>query len=535
MVAPHRLARVIFLVAALALAACSSDDEDRGKVEIVEGFAGLVAGDEPRAVLVGRDILGVGGTAMDAAVAMAFTMTVTMPSRAAIGGGGACVVFDSNVYDDGPSPEAESYSFIVGTGPDGALIPLLPRAMGVLHARHGVLRWEMLLAPAERLARFGHPVSRAFAQDIRDTAGILVANPDLRQRFSNKAGALASEGDVIAQDALSGVLGTLRRQGAGYLYSGPLATRLVAAAQGSGLGYTVEGLAKALPEISEPLRFPLGRDTLFLARPAAGGALLSTQIFGALSDLEDYVDEGPVDQAHMMAEASLRAFAGQPAWMTAEGAAIADLQPLLDSDGLRAFFADYDPLRHKPADSYLPPLTRVVSDPYSAGFVTADRWGGTVACSFSMNGLFGAGRVIPDVGILVAARPRPEASELTPVVVGNEATGDLRFAGLAAGGRAAPAALATVMLLALDDDQPLDVALAAPRVTHIGLPDVTWVEPDQPADVVSGLEARGHRVLEAPRIGLVMALVCLDGILHSDESCEVANDPRGHGLAVRAQ
>ena len=53
------------LLAALG-SACGSDE--RGKIEVVEGFAGLVAGDEPRAVAIGRDILGNGGTAADAAV-----------------------------------------------------------------------------------------------------------------------------------------------------------------------------------------------------------------------------------------------------------------------------------------------------------------------------------------------------------------------------------------------------------------------------------------------------------------------------------
>ncbi|MEE9196347.1 MAG: gamma-glutamyltransferase, partial [Alphaproteobacteria bacterium] len=142
-----------FLVAACA-------DSEPGKFAPVEGFAGIVAGDEPRAVVIGRDILGNGGTAVDAAVAMYFAMSVTIPSRVSMGGGGVCVVFQSN------NELGEAIEFMPRAAPSGGMVPSGMRAMAALHARHGALRWAQLIVPAESLARFGHAVSRSFAKDL---------------------------------------------------------------------------------------------------------------------------------------------------------------------------------------------------------------------------------------------------------------------------------------------------------------------------------------------------------------------------------
>lgn len=515
------------------MGACGSGPE-KGEIAIVEGFAGLVAGEEPRAVAAGRTILGNGGTAADAAVTMYFTMAVTMPSRAGLGSGGLCIAFSGD-RADGRAAAAEVYDFPAGHAGAKFQAPLAARAMALMHARQGVRRWESLLAEGEQLARFGHPVSRAFARDIQDAAGIIMRDEELRESLSNRAGGLAREGDVIVQEELSTAIGGIRSQGAGYLYTGPFAKRFAGAVSSLGQTVTAEELRVALPRIVEPLRVSLGKDVAYFAPPRAAGGLVSAQMWGMLTEVEDFEDANPSERAHLLAEAALTAFADRTAWLEPGGATRKPVDSLLEEDYLEKIFVHFDPQTHKPAADYDPPPAEIVSDPYSAGFIVADRWGDAVACSFTMGGLFGSGQMIPGTGIVLSAPADPAAANLTPLIVGNESTGDLRFAATVSGGLAAPAALVQIMLLAIEDEQTLAQAVAAPRVAQIGLPDVVFAEPGLSPEVRSGLESRGHEVAEAPVVGVVSVLHCPGGILDQSNSCQIVADGRGFGMALRAQ
>src|SRR5215207_1750595 len=111
---PRQL-RSLALVAALLLSACGRSETDRNTEQAAQaanpagmapGRGGLsaiigsasfaaVSADESRAAEVGREILVNGGNATDAAVAMFFALSVTLPSAASLGASGACIVHDS--------------------------------------------------------------------------------------------------------------------------------------------------------------------------------------------------------------------------------------------------------------------------------------------------------------------------------------------------------------------------------------------------------------------------------------------------------
>ena len=204
-----------------------------------QNYLGSVVAGEPNAALTARDILKAGGSAADAAAALAMTLAVTRPSRASLWAGGICIVNDSKDGDQWV------YSFIHPASGEGeAPPPMLVRGMALLHASHGRLHWGAVPAAAERLALLGHPVSRALARDIE------AAPEHFATAFSGRP---LGEGDLLVQPELGRILSRIRLAGPGVFYGGPLAAALMQGAAAAGYRLDEATLGRGLPSDQEPL------------------------------------------------------------------------------------------------------------------------------------------------------------------------------------------------------------------------------------------------------------------------------------------
>ena len=182
-----------------------------------------VAADEPRAAEIGRDIIAQGGKAGDAAAAMAMAMTVTLPSRVGLTGGGVCVVFDA------AKKETRTLDFLPRpANAGGAALPGFLRGVYALHAAMGAMRWEQAVVPAEQLAR-STPVSRALARDIAESGARLSADAEASRVFL-PAGTPLAEGAPLSQPDLAVTLSQVRRSGIAAMYGGPLGGAVAQAA-----------------------------------------------------------------------------------------------------------------------------------------------------------------------------------------------------------------------------------------------------------------------------------------------------------------
>ncbi|WP_307138712.1 gamma-glutamyltransferase [Pseudoroseomonas cervicalis] len=431
----------------------------------VRGFLGAAVADEPRAALVARDVLSAGGTAADAAVAAGFALSVTLPSRAGLGGGGACLVYTHS------RNETEAVLFLpqpaAGGGERPAAVPLMARGLFALHTRNPGRPFEELVSPAEQLARFGASTSRALATDLATVAGPLLADPAARAVFSGPQGGVLREGETLTQPDLATSLAALRTAGVADMHQGAMARRIEDAAPRIGAALPVAALRAALPQMAKPLQLRAGNDVLSFLPPPADGGLAAAAAYQALQ-------AGQAPQA-----AAQRGLAVSARWRQG-GAAPEAL------------------LANPPAGMVAEPLL-----PASASLVTLDRDGNAVSCAFTMNNLFGTGRMLPQLGFLAAAAPgqgRVEPPLLAAAIAHNAPMKAFRYAAASSGQAGAPA------------------ALAVPTAMHLlGR-----------ADVESAVAA-------APEPGRANAIGCAAYMPGDPRACAAATDLRGAGLAVAGQ
>ena len=509
-----------------------------GKEGYIKGFIGGVAADEPRAALEGQKILSAGGSAADAATAVYFTLAVTLPSRASLGGGGVCMVFDHKTKK---IMALDFLSRVPANIPASAsrpsAVPGNPLGIFALHNRFGRFQWESLVVIGEKLARLGTQVSRTLINDLEPVAAALIADPESRGVFLKADGDLISEGTFIRQINLAGVLSNIRRRGPAEFYRGKFSRRFIEGVQAVGGSLSLNDLTAFKPKWKEVLSRKFGFHEINFMPPPASGGLLLAQMFGMLemNDLFDDASEG--GKYHILAETALRSFADRERWLRDDFSVANFPKELISNAHLGKLISNYRANHHLSLNGFKLSPKKGSENPSTTSFVVVDRDGSAVACSLTMNNNFGTGRMAKGTGIMLAAAPTDHAKRpaaLSPIIVRNKHTNNLFFVGAASGGISAPTALINVIARAMIGDKKLSQAISAPRVHHSAMPDITFYEPHLAQKTKSFLIQRGHNVAATPVLGFVNAVYCSGGLPRSPETCSTKSDPRGDGLATNA-
>ncbi|NJC23362.1 gamma-glutamyltranspeptidase/glutathione hydrolase [Arthrobacter pigmenti] len=289
----------------------------------------------------GAEILNAGGTAADAAVAVAAVLTVVEPFYSSVLGGDTWALY----YDAG-TQEATSLN---GVGPVGSKATLedysarageygmhqaiLPGAWDgwMLWLRdHGRLDLREVLAPAIGIARAGYPVSTEMTFWLTQQEVNIRNSPKLSELYLRN-GALVATGQTVTQPDLADTLEALATayddgaassgdeaasHAAGiqaardYFYRGPLAEAIVAYSDEFGGYLTLEDFAGYEAEQVEPISVDWGQGLTVLQNPPNSqgiAMLLALNILKA----EDWTGRSPSDPdvVHRQVEAVKLAYA----------------------------------------------------------------------------------------------------------------------------------------------------------------------------------------------------------------------------------
>ncbi len=320
------------LAAALLLTACSSGTggTDAGPTEPTTAsggssgltFGGLfgsgsdarrvgyAVGDEPHAVKAAADILAQGGSAADAATAAYFTMAVTYPGAAGLGGGGLCLVYDP------ASRRSEAIDFLARNAAAGGAfaVPGNVRGFATLQGRYGALPWQRDVANAEALAATGFPISDALAARLNAGQNIVRLDAGLAAEFLNEAGQVKTAGTVVSNPALAATLGTIREDGAGQFYTGEFAQKLAAYAPGQDGAVTQADLAAYRAQLHAPQQVQLGAQRIYLPPSSVGAGHFAAAVLAQLAGPDGAPVSGPAPAVTRKAvQATLRQIRGRRA------------------------------------------------------------------------------------------------------------------------------------------------------------------------------------------------------------------------------
>ncbi|RKD69762.1 gamma-glutamyltranspeptidase/glutathione hydrolase [Sinobaca qinghaiensis] len=196
-----------------------SEPSQEYSLEDYEGYG--VSSSNQQAIDTGMEILDQGGNAVDAAVAVSFTLGVTEPFGSGIGGGGGMMYMGSaedvpTYYDYRETASSTNPADQIG-------IPGFVKGMQTVHEQHGSLPIEDLLQPAIDYAENGFEVDKTLADRL------YYATPRITTSAAPSFypdGESIKEGETLTQPELAQTLRTLQENGLDDFYEGEIANQI---------------------------------------------------------------------------------------------------------------------------------------------------------------------------------------------------------------------------------------------------------------------------------------------------------------------
>ena len=532
---------------------------------------GMVVTQEAVASQIGVDILKKGGNAVDAGVAVAFALAVTLPRAGNLGGGGFMLIHRADLNKTVAIDYRESAPMLtskdVFLDAKGEADPFKSRfsglAIGVPGTVAGMeLAWKKygsgkfsfaeLVAPATKLAHDGLIVNEDLAETLVSAAPMLAKHASAAHIYLHGDQSAPKIGEHIALDDLAATLDAIAAQGAAGFYSGPVAQKLIAAVAAAGGRMSLEDLSAYRAIEREPVRGTYrGHEIVSMPPPSSGGV----HIIEILNILEGFPlpSEGlnSAKTIHDMAEAEKLAYADRAQYLGDPDFVSVPVKGLTSKTYAEHLRAGIPADRARPEAEISPGGPERYESDQTTHYSIVDAAGDAVSNTYTLNFSYGSGLVADGTGVLLnnelddfAAKPgAPNAygllggdanapgpgkrplSSMSPTLVFKD--GQLELVTGSPGGARIITTVLQIVLDVLDHGLNVAEAEAAPRVHHQGQPDELRIERGLSPDTIHLLEGMGYKVTLREAMGSANTIARKDGVLTG------ASDPRQRGtLAV---
>jgi len=531
---------------------------------------GIVTSPNYLATQAGIDVLRRGGTAVDAAIATAATLTVVYPQMCTLGGDNFWLIYNAKTGNikalnaSGRAGEKATIDFYKNLGYEkiparGYLAAnTVPGVVSGFDEAYGMskkelgssYRWEELFSQAIDYAEHGFPVNTSLSywskinidpndKEFRD----LQRFPEFARVFLKNNHEAYEIGEIFKQPDLANTLKTLAQKGAKEFYEGEIAQKIVADLKENEGMLSLDDFKRHHADWVEPI-FVKYRDKIAYNFPPNTQGMASLEILNILNnfDVKSY-GEGTADYYHLIIEATKQAFADRDQYLTDPAFSEIPLNKLLSSSHGKAQAERIDMQK---AAAKVEPLDPK-GDTIWLGVV--DKEGNAVSLIQSIYHDFGSAIVPKGTGIILqnrgsffslnkehvnALKPHKRTFHtLNPAMMLEDGKPYLVYGTM--GGEGQPQTQAAIVTRIVDFGMTPQEAIDAPR----WLFGRTWgkasndlkMEGRIPDEVLQELLRRGHPVNKVDAYTDTMGHAGAILINQATHVYQGGTDPRGDGLA----
>ena len=518
---------------------------------------GMVVSQNALSSDIGIKILDMGGNAVDAAVAVGFSLATTLPRAGNLGGGGFMLIYlkerDEIFYIDyrSKSPRNSSIEKLLGTKqiPDrnsklwervdytylASAVPGTVYGLLEAHKNFGRLELQEIMKPVIEQAENGVTVTSDLNYVIEVTPQLRNDKESYSIFFDNDEP--LKEFSVIKRPDLANTFKEISKNGVKGFYEGVIADKIVSAMEKNNGLITHEDLKNYKSYFRMPIAINYKGHKVYTAAPPSGGGITLLTALGILNniDIKKYKNDS-TKTYHFLAEALRRGhnnrshYVGDPEYFDVP------ITELLSIERIKELISSIDSNKSSRVEDVIPYKPRKESKD-TTHYSIIDKDGNAVSNTYTLGLSFGSGVTIPDTGILMnsqmnnfayrygnkgdisrGASPgnrfepgKKPMSTMAPTIVFDE-NNDLFLITGSPGGSDIPAAILRVITGVIDFELDIGEATMLPRIhkdwPYEGLEHERAVS----RDIVRRLKSMGHKTEYEMTIGSTQSIHVVDGI-----------------------
>ncbi len=532
----------------------------------VVGESGMVVSQNYLSSDIGIQILNQGGNAIDAAVAVGFSLAVTLPRAGNLGGGGFMLVYikerDEIFYIDyrSSSPlnsNLEELFNIINTsdkpfktipknfddnkfdildiGYKASAIPGTVAGLLEAHANFGKLELNQILDPVIKLANEGIRVTYDLHKAIESTPRLSFDQESKNIYFKDNLP--IKENSILKLNDLANTIFLISKNGRDGFYKGVTAKKIVKAMNTNGGFFTLKDLESYRPYIRAPIATNYRNNKVFTAGPPSGGGITLLTSLNILNQFNlKNLKSNSLPTYHLLSEAIRRGHNNRSSEVGDPLFYDVPTNELLSTKRTKELKKTIN-LNKASKASVIKPLSVINESRDTTHYSIIDSEGNAVSNTYTLGASFGSGVTIPGTGILlnnqmnnlmyksgdvsqegrgvsIGNRFKPgkrPMSTMAPVMIFNQKN-ELTLITGSPGGSYIPAAILRVITGVIDFDLSIGDATMLPRVhkdwPYIGID----YEKTLSSDIVYGLKKMGHKTVSNKTMGSTQSIHIVNGI-----------------------